>query len=350
MQKRWWIWVGLVLSFVALLILWIWVWSLSVDTRINVASVSNTNIETNTNWSISDLREVDAELLISPHNTESRFIDFLSNSNDFVYIQTYDFTNNRIRNILKDLADRWTDIRIMQENRKYVQYTDTYRQNINFFSWTENVQMKSDDHLWTNFLHSKLTLSSNKYIISTANLTLSAFRNREFFLIGDDPDIWKNLHHIFLKDWNGETISIDEIHPNILVCPINCRTAVEMLLNSAEKSIKIHTQYIVDRSVIDILKSRDDVDIKIVVADVGSNDDILNYFWPGIARYLSKPYVHTKSLLIDDKYLMIWSINMSDNSMDRNREIWIIITNRETIDNYKSQFDEDWGNGKGRWR
>jgi phosphatidylserine/phosphatidylglycerophosphate/cardiolipin synthase-like enzyme len=83
--------------------------------------------------------------------------------------------------------------------------------------------------------------------------------------------------------------------------------------------------------------------MQIVVADLDTNRDMLYYFGPKVARALPKPYVHAKAMLIDDTYLYIGSINFSDNSMDKNREIGIIVTNNEAIDAFKKQFEIDWG-------
>gem|GEM_PF-987903 len=53
------------------------------------------------------------------------------------------------------------------------------------------------------------------------------------------------------------------------------------------------------------------------------------------------PYPHTKLLLIDERYLMISSINLSTNSMDNNRELGIIVTNPDAITYVKQTFADD---------
>lgn len=251
---------------------------------------------------------------------------------------------------MKKLALWWTDVRIMQEDRKYQQYADTYKQVVDFFAWNDNVQVKSDAALWTNFLHTKLNLTDTHYSIQTANLTQSAFTNREYFLIGSDPMIWENLHTLYLKDREWKKIESEDIHPNILLCPINCREVLESMIVWSEKSILIQTQYVVDERIMDLLKKQSSLDIQIVVADLDSNRGMLYYFWPKVARALSKPYVHAKMMLIDDKYLYVGSINFSANSMDENRELGIIVTNREAIDLFTSQFEKDRNVSVGKWK
>lgn len=307
-------------------------------------------VSTDWNWSLDQLEDNSWELWISPYWTEENFLSFLLNTTDILYVQTYDFTHKKVRELLKKLALWWTDVRIMQEDKKYQQYADTYKQVVDFFAWIANVQVKSDADLWTNFLHTKLKLTDTHYSIQTANLTQSAFKNREYFLVGNDPIIWENLHTLFLKDWEWEKIYPEDIHPNILVCPINCREVLELMIAQAQESIVIQTQYIVDERILELLKKQSSLDIQIVVADLDSNRDMLYYFWPKIARALSKPYVHAKTMLIDDKYLYVGSVNFSANSMDENRELGIIVTNREVIDVFKNQFDNDRNVSTGKWK
>jgi phosphatidylserine/phosphatidylglycerophosphate/cardiolipin synthase-like enzyme len=46
-------------------------------------------------------------------------------------------------------------------------------------------------------------------------------------------------------------------------------------------------------------------------------------------------------MLIDGKYLLIWSMNLSSNSLDKNREVWIILIDNPQIKQFKEQFDKD---------
>jgi phosphatidylserine/phosphatidylglycerophosphate/cardiolipin synthase-like enzyme len=93
------------------------------------------------------------------------------------------------------------------------------------------------------------------------------------------------------------------------------------------------------------LQSRiDEVDIQIVVADTDESQQFIQYFGPAVVRSLKNPYIHTKTMLIDDRVLMIGSINFSTNSLDNNRELSVIVTDTGAIQNYKHYFLQDWEN------
>jgi phosphatidylserine/phosphatidylglycerophosphate/cardiolipin synthase-like enzyme len=46
-------------------------------------------------------------------------------------------------------------------------------------------------------------------------------------------------------------------------------------------------------------------------------------------------------MLIDDNILLLGSMNFSSNSLDKNREIWILLIDQNLIKVFKNQFDND---------
>lgn len=281
-------------------------------------------------------------LRISPFGTESKFLDLINNAQDRIYIQSYLVTNKKIIAALQNASTRsGIDIKMMIERKPYQSYRDDYAALEYYFSWT-SIQLLPDTQLWVDYLHAKLNIIDNSYVVQTANLTASSFtKNREHFLYGTDPSILSGLLQVFLDDWYDRVYYAADLQPNVVICPINCREVIEWLLSSAQQSIVIQTQYITDPAVMDILKNKSSLDIQIIVADVDSNDAVLRYFWPRKARYLPKPYVHTKMILIDGKTLLIGSMNMSPNSLDENREIGLLVSDQGVIQNFLAQFAID---------
>mgnify|MGYP005993393499 CR=1 FL=1 len=51
--------------------------------------------------------------------------------------------------------------------------------------------------------------------------------------------------------------------------------------------------------------------------------------------------MHSKMFLVDQKYLFLWSVNLSSYSIDRNRELWLLIKNPEIIAKIQSYFEKD---------
>ena len=302
------------------------------------------SIEKLVSENLENLENVTWDFYYSPSNSWNAFSKSLSSAEDIVKIQTYEFTKKEIKQIVKWLLEKWVIVDLIMENNKYQQYQNTRKQVEEYFSDYPRFQIKSDDQMWTLYTHSKIALIDSWFWIQTANLTHSSFvANREHFFYSENTWVWNSLNTIFDKDWIGEPIEIDDIHPNLVVCNINCRAVIENLLSNAKKSIYIQTQYILDDSILEILKEKYDEldDMKFIVSDTDSNDFLVDYFGPWVARKFSKYYNHTKMILIDDEKLLLWSMNLSDTSLDKNREIWIILIDTWIIAEFKELFEND---------
>lgn len=304
---------------------------------------NNQNDETSR--SLSGIQNITWELYITPWNFQT-YYDSLASTRSWLNIQVYEFTEKRIRELVKNLANKLTEIKIIIEDKKFQQYRNTYKDLINLFTGYKNITIKSDKQMWTEYIHSKVDLLDESFWIKTNNITASAFKSsREYMFHSYNLWVKESLDIIFDKDWSGYKIEANDIHPNLLICNINCRDWIENLLNNAKESIFIQTQYITDPNIWEILKNKSILSwFQIIVSDTESNNDLLNYFGPAKVKKLKKPYVHAKMILIDHKYLILGSMNLSENSLDENREIWIILINQSLIDQFKNQFDGDWKN------
>lgn len=195
-------------------------------------------------------------------------------------------------------------------------------------------------------MHAKTFLLDDAFIIQTANLGYAAFfNNREFFFISHDPIIKENLEKLFAKDRAGQKVEPEDIHPNVLFCPIDCRHKTETILSGAKRSIRMYQQYIVDPAILSLLtgKQEGNIDIKLIVGDNNQKETILKTSrLVGMTHVWKKPYVHAKMILVDETYLIVSSINMSANSIDQNREIGIVIIDSALIKAFKQQFERDW--------
>lgn len=307
------------------------------------------SVEKQVSKNLENLENITWTLYYSPVDSWNAFSKSLSSAEDTIKIQTYEFTKKEIKQIVKWLLEKWVIVNLIMENNKYQQYQNTWRQIEEYFADYPRFEIMSDEQMWTLYTHSKIALIDSWFWIQTANLTHSSFfNNREHFFYSENSWVWNSLNNIFDKDWNGENIELDDIHPNLVVCNINCRAVIENLLSNAGKSILIQTQYILDEDVLEILKEKSEEleDMRFIVSDTDSNDFLIEYFGPWVARKFNKYYNHTKMILVDDNKLLLWSMNLSDTSLDKNREIWIILIDKWIISQFKDLFENDWKNSK----
>lgn len=259
-------------------------------------------------------------------------------------IQTYELTEKRVKARIEQKAREGVQFRIMIENQKYQQFQNTFKNLTNQRSWLQNIKLISDEHMPTTYLHSKITLADSGFWIQSSNLTHSTFaKNREHLFRSQNPEVLSTLKQIFDKDFAGEELKISDLHPNLVVCNLNCREVITELLSWAQKSITIQTQYLTDPELFDLIAEKSQtLSFKAIFSDTESNQKLPNYFGTHQVRLLKKPYVHTKMILIDEEILLLWSMNLSANSLDNNREIWILLLDPALIAQFKKSFEFDW--------
>lgn len=306
----------------------------------NITFSSSNSIDRN--FDIDQIQDIDAKIFIWPDTQNMiRFSDFIQ-SQDWIHGWIYLISDKNIKSTIKKLE---IPIRIITEGSQYNSYQNTFKSLISFFASNENIKIVNDDKLWVNFNHTKTFFGNSRWLIQTANLSHTSYTmNKEHFVFGEDTWILASLWNIFNSDREGSQINSIQIHPNLMVCPIDCRIKIETLLDSASSSVLLYQQYITDPALQTIISNKINNWLNIQIAIPDSNIDnqkLVNLRWPSVVHLVKKPYIHSKSFLIDDKYLVIASTNFSTNSLDNNREIWIILTDTTNIQKWKKDFEKN---------
>jgi phosphatidylserine/phosphatidylglycerophosphate/cardiolipin synthase-like enzyme len=232
-------------------------------------------------------------------------------------------------------------IDLIVENAKYQQFGDDFGDLKKDFADTKIV-LYPDKDLGVNNTHAKTFVGDTRRVIQTANLThTSLTENREHFFFGTDKVIRENLLDLF--DLDEKTIQTKKkntssyqaltatFSPNLLVCPLDCRQKLESLIKNAKTSIWISAQYITDEHIMELLRTQGKLDIRVLTNDMASNKELVRYFGKKVVRFEKKIYNHDKMMIIDNKIMVVGSMNFSQNALDNNREIGIILTDKKFI-------------------
>lgn len=274
-------------------------------------------------------------------------VEKIENAEKEVLLETYILTEKRTQEALIKAHKKWVEVKVILEKVPYMAY------NINNKSF-EKLQKAWIDIVWSDtknyaLNHTKVLLIDNTSIISTWNYSYSTFtKNRDFFIFTTDENIRNKLKQNFENDYAWEKISV--YNNNLVFSPTWSRIKFEKLFEWAEDNIKMYFQYLKDDELLDYLiqiKKEKDLKIDIILDKSAKDDDYIEKVkksWINIV-FLEKVKMHSKAILIDEKYLFIWSINFSNYSLDRNREVWIILKNKEIIDKFLDIFKQDIKNG-----
>ena len=282
-------------------------------------------------------------LFYTPDMGKTPVLDGIKNAKSSIDIEVYTFSDSDVLQELVSAKKRGVRIRIILEENPYGGYSANKetKDKLSYYG----IENKWDNKAY-NFTHSKFMIIDNRTgYIMTLNLTKSAFtKNREFGVIVNDENIVKELSKIFEADWKRAPYNPTEGTP-LVVSPENSRQKLESLLKSATGEILIYAEEIQDREIMDILKKRRafGADVKIIIADpqnVKDNEvaikELKRY---GIdIKYITRPFIHAKVIVVDRKYAFVGSENLSTNSLDNNREVGIILSSPEIIDKLRDVF------------
>lgn len=297
-------------------------------------------------FSLSDIKKIEnLSIYKTPNlNLLDEIVTEINSAKSRVYLETYILTEKRIQQALKDAFSRWVEVQVILEKNPYKAY------NINNKSYNNlnsiNLPIVWSDPKDYSLNHSKFLIIDDHFYISTWNFSYSTFKyNRDFFLKSDDPEILDLVLKVFNHDFIWEEKNV--YHPNIVLSPFNSRHYFKTYFESAKETIDLYFQYFKDDALVDLLieKQTSGIQITAIIPKTAleSNEDIISKMEQAWVKFhiMNKNKMHSKVILIDNTYWFIGSINFSHYSLDKNRELWLLIINKEIIKQIIDYFKED---------
>jgi cardiolipin synthase A/B len=211
-------------------------------------------------------------------------------------------------------------------------------------------QTKWSDPRFT-YQHAKFILVDDKIaVISTGNFskTYSIDLERNFVATDRDPADLSDLVALFDADWAGQTPAMN--CTRMVISPINSRPRILDVINSAQQTLTIESMQFADSDVRAAVQARIQagVDVRVMIADVGfvsSNADAAT-FLKGLGvtpKWI--PHLHTKVIVADGARAYLGSENLSYTSLNKNREVGVIVTDASSIMPLSQTFETDWAAG-----
>jgi phosphatidylserine/phosphatidylglycerophosphate/cardiolipin synthase-like enzyme len=197
------------------------------------------------------------------------------------------------------------------------------------------------------FSHIKMVIvDGHTALIMTLNLSYSALNlNREFAVITTDPADVAGAQSIFSADWANHTATFTD---PLVVSPVNSRATFLRLIRAATTSIDIYAEVVRDREIVEALIAATErgISVRIIVPADPAPDDITiyqNLAANGIQiRLLADLYSHAKAIIIDQVRAFTGSQNLTQTSLDDNRELGIVLNDQANLARLSFTFEGDW--------
>lgn len=300
-------------------------------------------------FSLNDIKYIEnISIYRTPNlNLLDQIVNEINNAESRIYLETYILTEKRIQTALKNAFNKWIDVQVILEKNPYM----AYNINNNSFNnlqqaWIPIVRSDWKDY---SFNHAKFIIIDDHFYISTWNYSYSTFKyNRDFFIKSQDTEILNKIIEVYNHDFLWE--KKDFFHPNIVLSPFNSRKIFKTYFDTSSESIDVYFQYFKDKELVEKLidKQKSWIQVTAIIPKTAleSNLDILNKMENAWVNFhiMKKNKMHSKVIIIDKTYGFIWSINFSNYSLDKNRELWLLIKNTEIISEIVNYFQDDIAN------
>lgn len=283
-------------------------------------------------------------LIIEPEMGRAPLIKALQESKHSIQLVMYGFTDPTLRDTLLSLHNR--TVQVILEAKPYRAETENNTTIAAFqhdnIAWHGGVQT-------FRLIHQKtLLIDGSEAWVMTFNFTQSSFKQqRNFAVVLDDARTVHEIGRLFSADWNQKAYALPmDFQNTLLLSPDNSRTVLTQLINQAHSSIDIYAQTLNDYQIIGTLEKAGKRGVKIRLLTTGKLRDKQSAYLEqaGVTiQYVTKLMIHAKALIIDGQKAMVGSTNLTRSSLDNNRELSVITTDRAIVDPLKNTFAKDWG-------
>jgi phosphatidylserine/phosphatidylglycerophosphate/cardiolipin synthase-like enzyme len=184
-----------------------------------------------------------------------------------------------------------------------------------------------------------LTVDDTYSLILTFNPTQRNLHYaRDYGLLIRDHDITIELNRLFNADWEAK--EFEPVDTPLVVSPFNSRQRLIELLESGERSIRIMDAKVEDPEMHALLlrKASAGCNVKVITRDAVINAAVPNLH----VRRFTKYKLHAKCIVVDTLRFFIGSQNLRGVSLDRRREVGIIVEDEPIARKIERIFDEDW--------
>ncbi len=284
-------------------------------------------------------------LFQEPIDGREPILEALDDAEREIHVAMYLLSDQQIIDELIEEKEEGTDVLVMLEEKPFGGGTINQKTRKKLEDAGVNVRWTNPSYALT---HQKaFVIDDNKALILNQNMTTSSFgNNREFNIIDEDLSRVAEIEKMFLSDW--ERKSFYPTKSDLVISPYNARGKLSALIKHASSSIDVEMEILQDSEIVKLLGQKaKSIPVRIIIPEVAklpsNSDSAMKLKKAGaIVKEISTPHIHAKLLLIDNTRAYVGSVNFSTQSMDENRELGIIVSEFDVIDDLTETFENDW--------
>lgn len=267
-------------------------------------------------------------IVVEPSDNAAALLAAINGAQKSVHVTMYLLSNNSFTNALINRKKAGVDVQVVLNQT----FPDPSFDNTPAFNALKNngVPVVWASKAYT-FTHEKCVIVDGATAwIMTMNLTVSSpSQNREFLAVDSEPADVAEAETIFAADFANQ---VPAPAGRLVLAPKNARDRIGTLIGLAKSTIDVESETFSDLAFQNALQSAKvrGVTVRVLVSDQNPTTAMsaaINALKnTGISvKKLATPYIHSKAIVVDGVVGYVGSANLTQNSVDGNRELGLIV-------------------------
>lgn len=294
-----------------------------------------------------------SQLFAEPDAGRGPVLDVINGAQQTITLTIYEISDPQIVNALISAKQRGVSVQVL-----YNLYSFTSKDpNATTISQLQNAGIEVKPAAQTfRVTHQKtLVADGQTAVIMSFNLQASYFStSRDFGYVTSDPALVSEIEQVFNADWNYT--SVEPSQPALVWSPVNSRTKITEVINGASISLDIYNEELEDKPTLAAISAAAQRGVQVrvlcpVLGSAGKDGNLAGRNQLNAAGAQAKVgtglYIHAKMVLADQgtssALAYMGSENFSSTSLDKNRELGILMTDSSMLSSLESTFQSDWG-------
>jgi phosphatidylserine/phosphatidylglycerophosphate/cardiolipin synthase-like enzyme len=297
-------------------------------------------------------------LLVEPDMGRDPLLAAINNAGRSIDLVIYEINDGKITDALIKAAKRGVSVRVLYNYNSFKRAKhDPNAKTIKKLE-AAGVSTRKAAAAFSHTHQKTFVFDGAAAMIMTFNLNAKHFSSiRDFGFITSDNAQVGEIERIFEADWNGT--AAEPADPSLVWSPDNSRAKMLSVINSAARSLDLYSEEALDREGLKALAGAALRGVKVrfitprlkglgkkAVKDVNESGRKMLAAKGVQVKAGHTLYFHAKMMLADygaaGQKALLGSQNLSETSLDKNRELGIILEDPVMLGALNSVFEKDW--------
>jgi len=293
-------------------------------------------------------------LIVEPDDGRTLILGALQEAKQSIDLTIYELNDPDVQAALVSARERGVKVRVLYNYYSFISEGRNPNESALNSLNSVGIQSKPASSSFLDTHQKTFVIDSSEAIIMTFNLQPNYFQGtRDFGIITTNPAEIAEIQRVFEADWNYQPVTVTQ--PTLVWSPVNSRKKILGVINDATKTLMVYNEEIQDEACIQALISAASrgVAVRLISAQLMQEGRDANA--PGRqtlnnggvdARAGTFLYIHAKMILADygtsRQVAFVGSENFSDASLEKNRELGILVEDKTILDRLNTVFERDW--------